>query len=106
MEDILIACFDNLAGFSEAIKSVYPKTIIQKCVVHQIRNSLRYIVSKEQKEFLKDLKTVYKASTKDEAESNLLNLDEKWGKKYPLVIRSWNNNWDELSAYFFLYIRH
>jgi putative transposase len=100
VEDILIACCDNLSGFSEAIKSVFPKTIIQKCVVHQIRNSLKYIVSKDQKAFLSDLKKVYRASTKQEAEMNLLYLGERWGKKYPLVIKSWENNWSELSAYF------
>ncbi len=100
VEDILIACCDNLSGFTEAISSIYPKTIIQKCVVHQIRNSLKYIVSKDQKAFLTDLKKVYKADTRKEAENNLLELGEKWGKKYPLVIKSWENNWSELSAYF------
>lgn len=100
VEDILIACCDNLSGFSEAISSVFPKTIIQKCVVHQIRNSLKYIVSRDQKEFLTDLKKVYRAATRQEAETSLLVLGEKWGKKYPLVIRSWENNWTELSAYF------
>jgi len=100
VKDLLIACCDNLTGFSEAIKSIYPQTIIQKCVVHQIRNSLKYILSKDQKIFLAELKTVYKAATKNEAETNLLNLSEKWEKKYPLVIKSWQNNWEELSAYF------
>lgn len=100
VQDILIACCDNLSGFSEAISSVFPKTIIQKCVVHQIRNSLKYIVSKDQKEFLADLKKVYRADTKNEAETNLLLLADKWEKKYPLVIKSWENNWTELSAYF------
>lgn len=100
VEDVLIACCDNLSGFSEAIKSVFPKTIIQKCVVHQIRNSLKYIVSKDQKVFLSDLKKVYRAATKNEAEINLLDLSDRWGKKYPLVIKSWENNWAELSAYF------
>lgn len=100
VEDILIACCDNLSGFSEAIHAVFPKTVIQKCVVHQIRNSLKYIVSKDQKEFIADLKKVYRASTKDEAEQNLLGLSEKWKEKYPLVIKSWENNWLELSAYF------
>ena len=100
LKDILIACTDNLKGFSEAILSVYPKTQIQKSIVHQIRNSLKYIASKEQKEFLKDLKLVYRAINKDIAEEQLLILGEKWGKKYPVVIESWNNNWEELSAYF------
>lgn len=100
VQDILITCSDNLTGFSEAIKSVFPKTKIQKCIIHQIRNSLKYIVSKDQKPFIQDLKTVYKAATKDEAEINLLKLSEKWNKKYPLVIKSWEKNWEELSTFF------
>ncbi|SHM24963.1 Transposase (or an inactivated derivative) [Salegentibacter salegens] len=100
LKDILIACTDNLTGFSEAIHSVYPKTDIQLCIVHQIRNSMKYVASKDQKDFMKDLKLVYKADTKDQAESALLDLEEKWGKRYPIVIRSWNDNWDRLSAYF------
>lgn len=100
VKDILIACTDNLTGFTEAIHSVFPKADIQLCVVHQIRNSLKYVASKEQKVFMKDLKLVYQADTKDQAETALLELEEKWGKKYPVVIRSWNNNWDRLSTYF------
>ncbi|MEQ8882899.1 MAG: IS256 family transposase, partial [Cyclobacteriaceae bacterium] len=100
IKDILIACTDNLTGFSEAIHSVFPKADIQLCVIHQIRNSLKYVASKEQKIFMKDLKLVYQADTKDQAETALLDLEEKWGKKYPVVIRSWNDNWDRLSTYF------
>ncbi len=100
VKDILIACTDNLTGFTEAIHSVFPKADIQLCVVHQIRNSLKYVASKEQKVFMKDLKLVYQADTKDQAETALLELEEKWGKKYPVVIRSWNDNWDRLSTYF------
>ena len=100
LKDILIACTDNLKGFSEAILSVFPKVQIQKCIVHQIRNSLKYIASKDQKAFLKDLKLVYKAVTKSVAEDQLLLLEEKWGEKYPVVIESWHRNWEELSAYF------
>jgi putative transposase len=100
VNDILIACTDNLTGFSQAILSIFPQTEIQKCVIHQIRNSLKYIVSKDQKEFIRDLKKVYQASTKSQAETELLNLEESWGKKYPIVLRSWNENWDELSNYF------
>ncbi len=100
VKDILIACTDNLTGFTEAIHSVFPKADIQLCVVHQIRNSLKYVASKEQKVFMKDLKLVYQADTKDQAETALLDLEEKWGKKYPVVIRSWNDNWDRLSTYF------
>lgn len=100
VKDILIACTDNLAGFPEAIQSIFPKTEVQLCIVHQIRNSLKYVASKEQKEFARDLKLVYGADTKDAAESELLDLEEKWGKKYPVVLRSWNNNWERLSTYF------
>ena len=100
VKDILIACMDGLTGFPEAMRSHFPNVTIQKCIVHQIRNSLRYIASKNQKEFIADLKLVYKAPTKDKAESELLNLSEKWGKKYPLVIQSWEKNWGDLSAYF------
>ncbi len=100
LEDILIACTDNLKGFSEAILSIFPKTQIQKCIVHQIRNSLKYVASKDQKAFMKDLKLVYKAINKEIAEDELLNLEEKWGEKYPIVIESWRRNWEELSQYF------
>lgn len=100
VKDILIASTDNLKGFSEAILSVFPKAEVQSCIVHQIRNSLKYVASKDQKEFMRDLKLVYRAATKDLAETELLNLEEKWGKKYPIVIESWNRNWDKLSTYF------
>lgn len=100
LNDILIACTDNLKGFSEAILSIFPKTQIQKCIVHQIRNSLKYVASKDQKEFIRDLKLVYKAVNKSVAEDQLVKLSEKWGDKYPVVIESWERNWEELSAYF------
>jgi transposase-like protein len=100
VEDILIACVDGLQGFPEAINASFPRTEVQLCIVHQIRNSLKYVASKNQREFMTDLKTVYQAPSKDIAETNLLSLDEKWGKKYPIVIKSWNNNWDNLSTYF------
>lgn len=100
LNDVLIACTDNLKGFSEAILSIFPKTQIQKCVIHQIRNSLKYVASKDQKAFMKDLKLVYKAINKSIAEDELLNLEQKWGDKYPIVIESWQRNWEELSQYF------
>lgn len=100
VEDILIACIDNLTGFGDAIESIYPKTEVQLCIVHQIRNSLKYITSEDQKPFLRDLKKVYRANTKESAEFNLVELDKKWGKKYPIVIRSWRSNWERLSQYF------
>ncbi len=100
VKDILIACVDGLKGFSEAINSVFPKTTVQRCIIHQIRYSMKYVGSKYMKEFMRDLKPVYKAPTKDAAEEALLLLEEKWGEKYPMVINSWKRNWEELSAYF------
>lgn len=100
VEDILIACIDNLKGFSEAITAIFPKTEVQSCIVHQIRNSLKYVASKDQKEFMNNLKPVYQAVSKDVAELELLKLAEKWEHKYPLVIDSWQRNWEKLSTYF------
>ena len=91
---------DNLKGFSEAISSVFPKTEIQKCVVHQIRNSIRYISYKDTREFTSDLKEMYNAPTLEQAEFKLDELEEKWGKKYMAVINSWRSNWNELTTYF------
>jgi transposase-like protein len=100
VKDMLIACIDNLSGFEQAIRSIFPQTEVQSCVVHQIRNSLKYVATKDQKEFLSELKPVYKAATKEGAEVNLEALAEKWGKKYPVVIKSWQDNWHKLSTYF------
>ena len=100
VKDILIASVDGLNGFPEAIKTIFPKTEVQLCIVHQIRNSLKYVASKDQKEFMKDLKLVYQASSKEIAEDELLKLDEKWGEKYPIVLNSWNSKWENLSHYF------
>jgi putative transposase len=100
VEDILIACIDGLKGFPEAIATVFPLTQIQTCVVHQIRNSLRYIAEKDKKEFVADLKPVYQAINKEQGFENLVKLDEKWGKKYPVPVQSWYNNWDTLSTFF------
>lgn len=100
VKDILIACTDNLAGFSQAIKSIYPQVEIQKCIIHQIRNSLKYVAYKNRKEFMSDLKPVYKAVNKNQAEIELDKLAVKWKKTYPIVIKSWRENWEELSTYF------
>ena len=100
VEDILIASVDGLKGFPEAINAIFPKAEVQLCIVHQIRNSIKYVASKDQKEFAKDLKLIYQAPTKELAEEELLKLDEKWGKKYPLVINSWQSKWENLSVYF------
>lgn len=99
-EDILIACTDNLKGFTEAIHSTYPKTITQLCVVHQIRNSARYVVWKDKKEFMMDLKAVYDAPNRAAAADALDVFADKWGKKYGYAIQSWRNNWENLTNYF------
>lgn len=100
VEDILITCVDNLKGFSEAIAASYPKSDIQKCVVHQIRNSLKYVSYKDYKAVTAALKPIYKASTEEAALEELDKFEEIWSSKYPLVIRSWRNNWDELATFF------
>ena len=100
VKDILIASVDGLRGFPEAINSVFQNTEVQLCIVHQIRNSLRYVGSSNQKEFAKELKAVYQAFTKEEALFELNKLEEKWGKKYPIVFQSWRNKWENLSLYF------
>ena len=100
VEDILIASVDGLTGFPEAIRTIFPKTEVQLCIVHQIRNTIRYIGWKNQREFMKDLKPVYRAISKQAAEDALDALEEKWGNQYPIVIKSWRRKWDDLSAYF------
>lgn len=100
VKDILIACVDGLKGFPEAIESIYPNTEIQHCIIHQIRNSMKYVASKNQKAFMADLKCVYKAATLNAAETALDELEAKWGDKYPMVIKSWRSKWATLSAYF------
>lgn len=100
VHDILIACVDGLKGFPDAIASVFPQTTVQLCIIHQIRSSMRYVASKNQKEFMADLKRVYGAVNKDAAEDALLDLEQKWGEAYPIVIRSWQEHWERLSAYF------
>ncbi len=100
VQDILIACIDGLKGFPDAIKTVFPEVEIQTCIIHQIRNSMKYVAYKDQKEFMEDLKKVYKSASEANAADELQNLDAKWGKKYSVVIKSWYGNWENLSAYF------
>lgn len=100
IEDIFIASIDNLQGFAEAIESIFPQTEVQLCVVHQIRNSHKYLSYKDVKPFMKDLQGVYKATTKEQAERNLDQVAANWGQRYPKVIESWRKNWDRLSGYF------
>jgi len=100
VKDILIASTDNLTGIRQAIKSAFPYTITQLCVVHQIRNSIKYVVWKDRKQFLSDLKNVYGAINRDMAYDALDEFAKKWGSKYAYAIKSWRDNWDELTAYF------
>ena len=100
VEDIMICCVDGLKGFPDAIQSVFPHTAVQLCIVHQIRNSIKYVGSKHQKEFMKDLKRVYGTVSKEAAETELDNLETKWGEQYPIVIKSWRDNWERLTEFF------
>ena len=100
VEDVLIASTDNLKGFTEAIGSVFPKAITQLCVVHQIRNSLKYVVWKDKKQFVTDLKAVYGAINRQAAENALNEFEEKWVAKYGYAVKSWRANWDNLTSYF------
>jgi transposase-like protein len=100
VEDILITATDNLNGFTQTIRTVFPESQTQICVVHQIRNACRYVVWKDKKEFSRDMKQIYDAPTKQAAEAALKDFSLKWGKKYPYAIRSWEDNWDELTVFF------
>ena len=100
VEDILIACVDGLKGFPEAINTVFPDAEIQLCIVHMIRNSVRYVSSKYQKKFVDELKLVYNAPREDAAKLQLDRLTENWGKKYPLAVNPWRNHWNHLSTFF------
>ncbi len=100
VRDILIACTDNLSGIRQAIRSAFPNTITQLCVVHQIRNSVKYVVWKDRKRFLADLKLVYDAINREMAYQALEEFAAKWNTKYAYAVKSWKDNWDELTAYF------
>ena len=100
VQDILVLCADGLTGLKDAISAIYPKTEYQRCIVHQIRNSLKYVPYTDRKELANDLKSVYKASTEEIGYTNLLELEEKWKHKYPGAIQSWIDNWDVLSVFF------
>jgi transposase-like protein len=100
VEDIFITATDNLKGFTEAIGAIYPKSLTQVCITHQIRNSLRYVTWKDKKEFAQTLKMIYKAPNRNAALEALERLEEFWGNKYPLIIKSWRIHWDKLSLFF------
>ncbi|BFH13959.1 hypothetical protein J6TS7_49300 [Paenibacillus dendritiformis] len=100
VQDILITCVDNLTGFSQAITACYPQTEIQKCIIHQIRNSTRYVSYKDLKKVTADLKPIYKAATEEAALVELDRFEEVWGSKYALIVQYWRRNWDELATFF------
>lgn len=100
IRDVFIFSMDGLAGFEQAIHTVYPQAEVQQCVVHQIRNTLRYVAWKDRREISPDLKTIYGAATLEEAQAALNRFDEKWSWKYPHVLKSWRANWDRLMTYF------
>jgi len=96
VEDILIACVDGLKGFPEALESVFPKTTVQTCIVHMIRNSTRYVSWKDRKQVARDLKPVYTAIDRDAAELALGTFDDKWGERFPMITQSWRTNWERV----------
>ena len=100
VEDILIACVDGLNGFPQANEAVYPKTEIQQCIIHQIRNSTKFVSYKDIKKLMADLKLVYAAPTEETALNELELFKDKWDSKYPKIYKSWNDNWATLSTYF------
>lgn len=100
VQDIFIACVDGLKGLPEAIKAVFPEADIQLCIIHMIRNSFKYVSSKNSKEFVADLKLIYRAETEKKAEENLIRLQEKWEEKYPLAVRPWVNHWENIKTFF------
>jgi putative transposase len=100
MQDVLIACVDGLSGFKDAIHAVFPKARIQRCILHQIRNSLKYVSYTEQDDFMRDLKAIYQAPTPEEGETALLKLSKAWTDKYAVAVCSWENNWADLSTFF------
>ena len=100
VEDIFIACIDGLTGFKDAIQAVFPKTHIQRCIIHQVRHSLTYVTWKDRKAFVRDLRLIYQAPTREAAETELLKLSEKWGQTYAVAVRSWETNWEDLATMF------
>lgn len=100
VEDMLIACTDNLKGFSEAISSIFPQTIVQSCIVHQVRNTLKYAARKDYRSLVDDMKAIYTCAGIAQAEVKLSEFADKWEEKYPVVVKSWQANWYKLSSFF------
>jgi putative transposase len=100
VQDIFIACIDGLTGFKDAIQAVFPRTQIQRCIIHQVRQSLTYVSWKDRKAFVADLRTIYQAPTREAAETRLLELSERWSASYPMAVRSWETHWEDLATMF------
>jgi putative transposase len=100
VEDIFIACIDGLSGFKDAIQAVFPHSQIQRCIIHQVRQSLSYVSWKDRKAVVADLKAIYQAPTREAAELKLLEVSERWGDRYAVAIRSWERHWDDLATMF------
>lgn len=100
MKKVLVFCTDGLSGFKEAISAIYPQSRLQRCIIHQIRASMKYVASGDQKHFAKDLKTIYSSINEEEALNKLIEVKEKWGLKYPTAVKSWEDHWDSLSTLF------
>jgi putative transposase len=100
VSDIFIACIDGLSGFKDAIQAVFPRSQIQRCIIHQVRQSLTYVAWKDRKTFTADLRAIYQAPTREAAETRLLELAERWSDSYPMAVRSWENNWEDLATMF------
>lgn len=100
VQDIFIACIDGLTGFKDAIQAVFPHAQIQRCIIHQVRQSLTYVSWKDRKAFVADLRTIYQAPTREAAETRLLELSEKWSATYPMAVRSWETHWEDLATMF------
>jgi putative transposase len=100
VQDIFLACVDGLTGFKAAIQAVFPRTQIQRCIIHQVRHSLTYVTWKDRKAFVRDLRAIYQAPTREAAETELLKLSEKWGATYAVAVRSWETNWEDLATMF------
>lgn len=99
VEDVLVICTDDLKGFSEIISEVYPSSIVQKCIVHQVRSSLKYVDEKDRKKVASDLRKIYTSPTREQAKSALSGFEIKWKKQYAYIISKWRSNWDELMAF-------
>jgi len=100
VQDIFIACIDGLNGFKDAIQAVFPRAQIQRCIIHQVRQSLTYVSWKDRKAFVADLRTIYQAPTREAAETRLLELSERWSATYPMAVRSWETHWEDLATMF------